>query len=113
MVDILSPPATLTLKEHTMTKTLTPEILSDMDAYVKGLAPNHYDALVAEFVDFHNDLRTASPVELMQLGLSSKEASDILYYLQQVKAGLDPNCKQKVTLVNAKEDEAPLFAVEA
>jgi hypothetical protein len=94
-------------------KTYDESTLALIDAEVKAQAGNHYDALKAEFVDFHNDLRTASTVELMQLGLSSESAHNILYFIQQVNAGMDPTCKQKVTMPRMKEDEAPLFAVEA
>ena len=74
-------------------------VLSDMDSKVKILAGEHYDALKAEFVDFHNDLRVATVRELTDLGLPYEVAESVLYYVQEVQRGIDPNLNKRTATV--------------
>jgi hypothetical protein len=77
-------------------------VLADMDAKVKTLSGEHYDALKAEFVDW-NDARVASVREMIDLGLPRDTAENVIFYLQEVERGMYPNLKQKGDAVEIEQ----------
>jgi len=66
------------------------EVLTDIDAKVKTLSGDFYDALKAEYTDAHNDMRVATVREMMDLGLPREVAENVLYFLREVARGIDP-----------------------
>ena len=73
--------------------------LTDMDAKVKTLSGDHYDTLKAEYVDWENDLRVASVRDITDLGVPYEVAEAVLYFVQEVARGMDPNMRQKGEVV--------------
>lgn len=75
-------------------KKYTDEVLADIDAKVALLVGDKYEAVKAEFVDFHNDLRVASLWELLDLGIPREDAMNVLEYLRLVGGGMDETLYQ-------------------
>ena len=92
-------------------KTHTPEVLADIDAKVAMLVGDKYEAVKAEFVDFHNDMRVANIWELLDLGIPREDAENVLEYLRLVGSGMDETLYQPHKSLKL-EDELALAVAE-
>ena len=59
-------------------KRYTDDIIALIDSKMQEILGEHYVAVKAEFVDFHNDMRVARVRELRDLGLPLETAENAL-----------------------------------
>jgi hypothetical protein len=90
-------------------KKYTPEVLADIESKVAMLVGDKFEAVKAEFVDFHNDLRVANVWELLDLGVAREDAENVLEYLRLVGSGMDETLYQPHR--SLRLDDEPALAV--
>ena len=86
-------------------KKYTPEVLADIESKVAMFVGDKLEAVKAEFVDFHNDLRVANIWELIDLGIPRQDAENVLEYLRLVGSGMDETLYQPHRCLKIEDPE--------